>query len=257
MPGAHIGGCLKPVYEVTWVTSIPVRRRHGLLTAKTLKFGVEIRRLCMRVGTAPWPRSVTRWWPPGRPPWPSLRSSHGPPAPFRPAILRARWAAGSRAGSAYGSQLAASLAGPRLERHFGRDGGDRRAACGGRLPVRHCHLADWQGDVAPDLGFNPLRYALEMAGAPLARVSHAWMCSTTTSTSTAPTPSTSKPNCAARDTARCGHLPIDQSRPKGPDSLRCEGNPRTADGNRRGNRWAEVGQRCGVVDLVITHPGSG
>jgi hypothetical protein len=34
---------------------------------------------------------------------------------------------------------------------------------------------NWQGDVAPDADFNPLRCALEMAGAPLARVSQAWM----------------------------------------------------------------------------------
>jgi hypothetical protein len=30
---------------------------------------------------------------------------------------------------------------------------------------------NWPGDVAPDTDFNPLRCALEMAGAPLARVS--------------------------------------------------------------------------------------
>jgi hypothetical protein len=35
---------------------------------------------------------------------------------------------------------------------------------------------NWQGDDAPDAGFNPLRCALEMAGgAPLARASQAWM----------------------------------------------------------------------------------
>jgi len=49
----------------------------------------------------------------------------------RPSHVHDR-AAGSRAATAYGSQLAASLAGRGLECHFGRGGGDRRA--------RHRHI---------------------------------------------------------------------------------------------------------------------
>jgi hypothetical protein len=84
----------------------------------------------------------------------------------RPSHVHDR-AAGSRAATAYGSQLAASLAGLGLERHFGRGGGDRRA--------RHCHLVELAGRRCAGRGLQPLRYALEMAGAPLARVSQAWM----------------------------------------------------------------------------------
>ncbi len=45
--------------------------------------------------------------------------------------------------------------------------------------------------------------------------------STTRSTSTALTPSTSKPNCAARDTHPSGHLPLEQASPGRWDQIRC------------------------------------
>ena len=77
-------------------------------------------------------------------------------------------AAGSRAATAYGSQLAASLAGRGWSVI---SGGTEETDVHGTVTS-----LNWQGDVAPDAGFNPLCCALEMAGgAPLARVSQAWM----------------------------------------------------------------------------------
>ncbi len=74
-------------------------------------------------------------------------------------------AAGSRAATAYGSQLAASLAGRGWSVI---SGGTEETDVHGTVTS-----LNWQGDVAPAADFNPLRYALEMAGAPLARVSQA------------------------------------------------------------------------------------
>src|SRR5260370_5297515 len=89
----------------------------------------------------------------------------GRPHPLHRAVPRAR--SGGRVPRRDRIRIAVGRLARRagLERHSGRDGGDRPAARVGRLPVRHCHLADWQGDVAPDAGFNPLRYAREMTGA--------------------------------------------------------------------------------------------
>ncbi len=72
-------------------------------------------------------------------------------------------AAGSRAATAYGSQLAASLAGRGWSVNSGGTGETDvlRAAVGYRYAT--VTSLNWQGDVAPDAGFNPLRCALEMA----------------------------------------------------------------------------------------------
>ncbi len=85
-------------------------------------------------------------------------------------------AAGSRAATAYGSQLAASLAGRGWSViSGGMEETDLLHASAGCRYATVTSL-NWQGDVAPDAGFNPLCCALEMAGgAPLARVSQAWM----------------------------------------------------------------------------------
>ncbi len=75
---------------------------------------------------------------------------------------RAAW---SRAATAYGSQLAASLAGRGWSVNSGgtEETDVLRAAAGYRYAT--ATSLNWQGDVAPDAGFNPLRYAREMAGA--------------------------------------------------------------------------------------------
>ena len=70
-------------------------------------------------------------------------------------------AAGSRAAIAYGSQLAASLAGRGWSV---TPGGTEETDAHGTVT-----LLNWQGDVAPGADFDSLRYALEMVGAPLAR----------------------------------------------------------------------------------------
>ena len=91
----------------------------------------------------------------------------GCPRPLdRPSHVHDR-AAGSRAATAYGSQLAASLAGRGWSVI---SGGTEETDVHGTVTS-----LNWQGDVAPGADFNPLRYALEMVGAPLARVSQAWM----------------------------------------------------------------------------------
>lgn len=85
-------------------------------------------------------------------------------------------AAGSRATTANGSQLAALLAGRGWSViSGGTEETDLLHASAGYRYATATSL-NWQGDVAPDAGFNPLRCALEMAGgASLARVSQAWM----------------------------------------------------------------------------------
>ena len=79
--------------------------------------------------------------------------------------------------SVYGSQLAASLAGRGWSVNSGgtEETDVLRAAAGYRYAT--ATSLNWQGDVAPDAGFNPLRATpLQMAeGTPLARVSQAWM----------------------------------------------------------------------------------
>jgi hypothetical protein len=77
--------------------------------------------------------------------------------------------------SVYGSQLAASLAGRGWSVNSGgtEETDVLRAAAGYRYAT--ATSLNWQGDVAPVADFNPLCYALEMAGAPLTRVSQAWM----------------------------------------------------------------------------------
>jgi len=100
----------------------------------------SIGRLRARVGTAPRPRSVTRWWPPGRSWWPvTAQLPWGRPHPVdRPSHGHDR-AAGSRAATAYGSQLAASLAGRGWSvisaLHPGRLRGEGDQP-GGRIPRR-------------------------------------------------------------------------------------------------------------------------
>ena len=100
----------------------------------------------------------------------------GRPRPLhRPSHVHDR-AAGSRAATAYGSQLAASLAGRGWSIIPGgtEETDVLHAAAGYRYAT--VTSLNWPGDVAPDAGFNPLRCALEMAGGtPLARVSQAWM----------------------------------------------------------------------------------
>ena len=94
----------------------------------------------------------------------------------RPSHVHDR-AAGSRAATAYGSQLAASLAGRGWNVIPG--GTEETDVLHAAADYRYATVTslNWQGDVAPDAGFNPLRATpLQMAeGTPLARVSQAWM----------------------------------------------------------------------------------
>src|SRR2546425_7972330 len=88
----------------------------------------------------------------------------GRPHPLhRPSHVHDR-AAGSRTATAYGSKLAASLAGRGWNVISGgtEETDVLHAAAGYRYAT--VTSLNWQGDVAPDAGFNPLRCALEMAG---------------------------------------------------------------------------------------------